>query len=400
VDPTEAYGGRATFKGAGLIERKSYNKAKLLPTTMDKEFEEALLGSYAPMNTNSGDEDPEEEEARWLELMAEVEEGERFVAAEPSASFDLERMRRNLELMNNFTEAEKKMMGEVEMWARLISTIKAQISPTGCDQVATILAWEQFQINKSGFGTAETDQIIVIGPDDNGKPKNGKKKNNKATNANVESHYSHLIRPPSPNRRSSPNTPRLLPKSKQGAKPADTTQRNPTSKRAKVPAKVSTNIPAKTPVNAPKSAPGAGNPASPAAATGGLIPSAKPRRSFPVTPESPKGGAVAAKEPSPKEPRQSKIFARESVDEPKIFQPGARKKNRNFNSNKKEKPENLLNSVGRRIMRQMLDEEPKTAYQRTKEKFLRKVKSHDQFYEDELRKRPDWEKIIHDAEVD
>ena len=30
----------------------------------------------------------------------------------------------------------------------------------------------------------------------------------------------------------------------------------------------------------------------------------------------------------------------------------------------------------------------------------RKIKSRDQFYEDELEKRPGWEKTIHDAEVD
>ena len=92
-------------------------------------------------------------------------------------------------------------MGEVEMWARLISTIKAQINPTGSDQVcmtchmfnknimtgyfpinlalwflplakqvATILAWEAFQ---EGFHNAENNPLINP-PEEDTKPKKGK----------------------------------------------------------------------------------------------------------------------------------------------------------------------------------------------------------------------------------
>lgn len=108
--------------------------------------------------------------------------------------------------------------------------------------------------------------------------------------------------------------------------------------------------------------------------------------------------------------RASKLYAKNSADVPKvkIKSPIGKKRNNNANNTnannkivkRTQSQEKLLNYVGQTIMQKMLEEEPKSVFERAKEKFLRKIKSMDQFFEDELRKRPDWEKLIHDAEVD
>jgi len=353
LNPEAAYGCHWTYHRAGSNETFGVLKTSISVS----DVQNALKASINDISRNK-DEDLDEEEMRWLHLMEEeilTDENEDDFA---SFSFDVDRLRRHLDLLNNFTEAEKKMMREVEVWARLISTIKAQINPTGSDQVATILAWEAFQM---GFHRKEAAPVI-IGPDEKvltSKGSNKKKKKGRTYNYNQGTdtvisdqspYYSHLI----------------TRKSKFG-------KLNPNSK-----------IPAKGTAIGKKSG------ATPTTASGGIT------NGWPAAAAARKATEVDAAATA----RQSKLYAKESVDMPKVkIKRSIARRNRNANNNGRRK-QKLLNYVGQNIMQQMLDKEPKSPFQKAREKFYRKIKSMDDFYEDELKKRPDWEKIIHDAEVD
>ena len=72
VNPEDAYGGRASFRGVGSSNHRKDKKklATSLRPTIDEEINNAFKESFAPNSRNRDDHNElDEEEARWLELM-------------------------------------------------------------------------------------------------------------------------------------------------------------------------------------------------------------------------------------------------------------------------------------------------------------------------------------------